>query len=141
MRHTPYLGMYHRRGMDRQIPAVTLVLVALALTLEYRSRNHHSLVTPHHRTFTVLRLLRLWRLAAHDLRLLWFALRHPHRPLWLLPAAILLAFYALEPFNFVVPAIGVVDDFIVLPLILRVLVQFLPLEIRAGYGLRSARGR
>jgi uncharacterized membrane protein YkvA (DUF1232 family) len=87
----------------------------------------------------VLRLFRLWRLAAYDLRLLWFALRHPHRPFWLLPAVILLAFYALEPVNFVVPAIGVVDDFVVLPLILRILVQFLPLEIRTGYSLRPAR--
>ena len=87
----------------------------------------------------VMRLFRLWRLAANDLRLLWFALRHPHRPVWLLPAAILLAFCALEPLNFVVPEIGVVDELVVLPLILHLLVQFLPLEIRAGYGLRPAR--
>jgi len=37
-----------------------------------------------------MRLLRLWRLSANDLRLLWFALRHRHRPLWLLPVTILL---------------------------------------------------
>jgi uncharacterized membrane protein YkvA (DUF1232 family) len=91
--------------------------------------------------FAVIRLLRLWRLGASDLRLLWYALRHPRRPIWVLPAAILLVFYALEPFNFVVPAVGVVDDFVVLPLILHLLVQFLPLEIRAGYGLRPARRR
>lgn len=87
----------------------------------------------------MLRLLRLWRLGAGDLRLLWFALRHPRRPLWLLPATLLLAIYALEPFNFVVPLVGVVDDFIVLPLILHALVQFLPLEIRARYSLRPTR--
>jgi uncharacterized membrane protein YkvA (DUF1232 family) len=90
---------------------------------------------------SVMRLLRLWRLGASDLRLLWFALRHRNRPLWLLPAAVLLALYALEPFNFVVPLVGVVDDFVVLPLILHLLVQFLPLEIRAGYDLRPARRR
>ena len=90
-------------------------------------------------TFAVIRLLRLWRLGAQDLRLLWFALRHRHRPVWLLPAAIVLAFYALEPFNFVVPTLGVVDDLVVLPLILHLLVQFLPLEIRAGYDLRPTR--
>jgi uncharacterized membrane protein YkvA (DUF1232 family) len=114
-------------------------LVPLAATLDCCPRNHHSLVASDHRMFAVIRLLRLWRLGANDLRLLWFALRHPHRPVWLLPAAILLAFYALEPFNFVVPAIGVVDDFVVLPLLLHILVQFLPLEIRAGYGLTAVR--
>jgi len=89
----------------------------------------------------VIRLFRLWRLGAHDLKLLWFALRHPHRPVWVLPAIILLASYALEPLNFVVPAVGVVDDFIVLPLILHLLVQFLPLAIRTDYNLRPARRR
>jgi uncharacterized membrane protein YkvA (DUF1232 family) len=89
----------------------------------------------------VMRLLRLWRLGATDLRLLWFALRHRHRPAWLLPAVMALAFYALEPFNFVVPMLGVVDDFVVLPLILHLLVQFLPLEIRTGHALRPARRR
>jgi len=81
----------------------------------------------------VIRLLRLWRLGAQDLRLLWFAIRHPHRPLWVLPAMILLVVYALEPCNFVMPIVGAVDDFVILPLILHVLVQFLPLEIRADH--------
>jgi uncharacterized membrane protein YkvA (DUF1232 family) len=83
----------------------------------------------------MIRLLRLWRVCARDLGLLWFALRHPHRPVWLLPAVLVLGLYALEPFNFVVPVIGVVDDFIVLPLLLHVLVSFLPLGIRTGFGL------
>jgi uncharacterized membrane protein YkvA (DUF1232 family) len=85
----------------------------------------------------MIRLLRLWRLGAGDLRLLWFALRHPRRPLWLLPAAIVLALYALEPVNFVIPLVGVLDDFVILPLILHLLVQFVPLEIRTGYELRA----
>jgi uncharacterized membrane protein YkvA (DUF1232 family) len=89
----------------------------------------------------VMRVLRLWRLGASDLRLLWFALRHRNRPVWLLPAALVLLLWALEPFNFVVPALGVFDDFVVLPLVLHLLVQFLPLEIRAGYGLQSVRRR
>jgi uncharacterized membrane protein YkvA (DUF1232 family) len=76
------------------------------------------------------RLFRLWRLSAQDLRLLWFALRHPHRPVWLWPAALVLALYALEPLNFAVPLLGVVDDLVVLPLVLHVLVKLLPLHIR-----------
>ena len=39
----------------------------------------------------------------------------------------------------VLPTLGVVDDLVVLPLILHLLVQFLPLEIRAGYDLRPTR--
>jgi uncharacterized membrane protein YkvA (DUF1232 family) len=89
----------------------------------------------------MIRLFRLWRLGARDLRLLWFALRHPHRPVWLLPAALVLGFYALEPFNFVMPVVGVVDDFIVLPLLLHVLVSFLPLDIRAGFDLKRVSAR
>ena len=85
----------------------------------------------------MFRLMRLCRLCARDLNLLWFALRHPQRPFWLWPVAIVLAYLALEPFNFIVPVFGVVDDFIVLPLILHVLMKFLPLHIRAGYDLRG----
>jgi uncharacterized membrane protein YkvA (DUF1232 family) len=82
----------------------------------------------------MIRLIRLWRLGGSDLRLLWFALRHPHRPIWLWPAAVILAVYALEPLNFAVPLLGVVDDFVILPLIVHILLKLLPLEIRAGFG-------
>jgi uncharacterized membrane protein YkvA (DUF1232 family) len=85
----------------------------------------------------MMRLLRLWRLARRDLGLLWFALRHHRRPLWLWPAAIVLALYALEPFNFAIPLLGIVDDFILLPLILHLLVGLLPGEIRTGYQQRA----
>lgn len=67
------------------------------------------------------RLFRLWRLSGQDLRLLWIALRRPNRPRWLLPATIALAFFALEPFNFALPVLGIVDDVFVLPLLLRLL--------------------
>lgn len=81
----------------------------------------------------MLRLLRFWRLARADLGLLWFALRHQRRPAWLWPAVIALALYALDPFNFVVPLLGIVDDLILLPLLLHLLMRLLPQEIRAGY--------
>ena len=41
--------------------------------------------------------------------LLWFALRQRNRPIWLLPAVVLLGLYALEPLNFAIPLLGVVD--------------------------------
>jgi uncharacterized membrane protein YkvA (DUF1232 family) len=81
----------------------------------------------------MLRWLRLWRVTGRDLRLLWFALKHRSRPLWLLPAAILIAFYAVEPFNFAVPLLGVVDDLFLLPLVLHLLLRCLPKEILDGF--------
>jgi len=68
--------------------------------------------------------------------LLWFALRRPNRPLWLLPAVVLLGLYALEPANFAIPVLGVVDDVILLPLALHILVRCLPAEIRHGFSRR-----
>lgn len=88
----------------------------------------------------MLRLLRLWRLASQDLRLLWFALRHERCPMWLWPVVILLCLYAIEPFNFAIPVLGVLDDFILLPLILHLVVGLLPHDIRARYGQRRLVG-
>lgn len=78
------------------------------------------------------RFFRLWRLAGSDLRLLWAALRHPNRPSWLLPATLALGFFALEPFNFAIPVLGVVDDFFLLPLILHGLAKI------AGYAIAGS---
>jgi uncharacterized membrane protein YkvA (DUF1232 family) len=82
----------------------------------------------------MLRLLRLWRVGAQDLRLIWYALRHPERPLWLLPVAALLALYALDPANLALPVLGVIDDLLLLPLLLHVVVRFLPAGIRYDFG-------
>ncbi len=77
------------------------------------------------------RLFRLWRLSGQDLRILLAALRQRNRPQWLLPAALLLVFFALEPLNFAFPVLGVVDDFVLLPLLLRGLVRIALPAIRA----------
>jgi len=69
------------------------------------------------------RLFRLWRLSGQDLRLLLMALRHPNRPRWLIPATIALAVFAVDPFNFAIPFLGIVDDVVLLPLLLRLLVE------------------
>jgi uncharacterized membrane protein YkvA (DUF1232 family) len=81
----------------------------------------------------MLRLLRFWRLGGADLRLIWFALRHSKRPVWLWPAVIALGWFALEPLNFAFPLLGVADDLILLPLLLYALVRFLPNQIRVDY--------
>jgi uncharacterized membrane protein YkvA (DUF1232 family) len=82
------------------------------------------------------RLFRLWRLGGQDLRILLAALRQRDRPQWLLPAALLLAFFALEPLNFAFPLLGVVDDFVLLPLLLRGLVRIAMPAIRAQRDVR-----
>ncbi len=81
----------------------------------------------------MIRLFRLWRMARGDLRLLWFALQHRSRPLWLWPAVAVLAVYALDPLNFTLPMLGFVDDLVLLPLVLHLILKLLPAEIRAGY--------
>jgi uncharacterized membrane protein YkvA (DUF1232 family) len=81
----------------------------------------------------MVRLLQLWRISARDLSLLWFALRHRSRPIWLLPAVCLLGLYAIEPLNFALPVLGAIDDLILLPIVLHVLAALLPADIRQGF--------
>jgi uncharacterized membrane protein YkvA (DUF1232 family) len=69
------------------------------------------------------RLFRLWQLGGRDLRVLFTILRTQNRPRWLVPALIVLAIFAFEPFNFAVPLLGIVDDLFVLPLLIRVLAK------------------
>jgi uncharacterized membrane protein YkvA (DUF1232 family) len=65
------------------------------------------------------RLFRLWQIGGRDLRFLLKTLRQPDRPQWLLPALLVLMFFAIEPLNFALPLVGVVDDLVLLPLLLR----------------------
>ena len=71
-------------------------------------------------------LLIVWRMSKADLRLLWFAIKHGNRPVWLLPAAALLALYAISPLSYAIPIVGVVDDLVIVPLALHYLLKLLP---------------
>ena len=71
------------------------------------------------------RLFSLWQTSRQDLRVIFSAVRMPGRPRWLLPAMAVLAFFALEPANFALPLLGVVDDLLLLPLLLRGLAALL----------------
>ncbi len=71
----------------------------------------------------------IWRMSKTDLRLLWFALKHHDRPVWLMPASVVLALYAVEPFNLAIPLLGVVDDMVLVPLVLHYLLKLLPSPI------------
>jgi uncharacterized membrane protein YkvA (DUF1232 family) len=76
------------------------------------------------------RLFIFWRQGGRDVKLLWRALRHPDRPAWLVPAAVLLAFFAFDPLNLAMPVLGAVDDLVLLPLALRALLSALPQHLR-----------
>jgi len=84
-------------------------------------------------------LIILWRLGRRDLRLLWYALHHPSRPAWLIPASLLLLVFAIEPFNFALPPLGLADDLVILPLALHTLLRFLPPGIVGAFEARGAR--
>lgn len=87
------------------------------------------------------RIFGLWRVVAgQDLRLLWFAMRHEQRPGWLLPALAGLALFAVEPANFALPVLGVVDELVIVPLLLHGMVNMLPAQVRDGFA-RSYAGR
>ena len=75
----------------------------------------------------------LWRVSRNDLRLLWFAANHPMRPGWLIPGAIVLTLYALSPLNFAMPMVGMVDDFVIVPLALHWLLKLLPQQIKEHF--------
>jgi uncharacterized membrane protein YkvA (DUF1232 family) len=77
------------------------------------------------------RLFRLWQLGGQDLRLLLSMVRRNDRPRWLVPALLFLLVFALEPLNFALPLLGVVDDFVLLPLLLRALALSASHAIRA----------
>lgn len=87
------------------------------------------------------RLFALWRMVAgQDLRLLWFAIRHEHRPGWLLPGLAVLALFAVEPANFALPVLGAVDELVLVPLILHGMVKMLPAQVLDGFA-RAYAGR
>lgn len=87
------------------------------------------------------RIFALWRIVAgQDLGLLWFAIRHEKRPGWLLPGLACVALFAVEPLNFAVPVLGVVDEFVLLPLVLHGMVKMLPAHVLDGFA-RTYAGR
>jgi len=89
------------------------------------------------------RIFALWRVVAgQDLRLLWFALRHEARPVWLLPGLAVLGLFAVEPLNFAVPVLGAVDELVLLPFVLHGMTKMLPAHVLEGYAyVRSGRRR
>jgi uncharacterized membrane protein YkvA (DUF1232 family) len=83
----------------------------------------------------------LWTLLRTDARAVWVALRHPLTPGWFRLGVALAALYLVSPFDLVpdfVPVLGVMDDLVIVPLVLRWLLKRLPAEVRNG---QQDRGR
>lgn len=83
------------------------------------------------------RLFRLWGLAGRDLRALFAVLRSSNRPRWLLPALLLLLWFGLEPLNFAIPFLGVVDDLVILPFLIHVLAKLAAPQPGSRFAPRS----
>jgi uncharacterized membrane protein YkvA (DUF1232 family) len=68
-----------------------------------------------------------------ELLLLWRGFRHPATPLALKFAMLLVPLYLISPIDIipdVLPFLGIVDDFVIVPLLVSWIVGMLPLEVR-----------
>lgn len=76
----------------------------------------------------------LWTVVRGDAKLLWRALKHPQAPGWLKLGALALVAYVVWPVDLIpdfVPVIGVMDDIVLVPLVMRFLLDRLPATLRA----------
>jgi len=72
---------------------------------------------------------------------LWYACRDPRTPLWQKGMAVLLAAYALSPVDLipdVIPFVGLLDDAIIVPSGMMLLLRLLPAEVRIASQQRTA---
>lgn len=79
--------------------------------------------------------VRRWaRLIKKDAFTLWFACRDPHAPLWVKLSTGLLAVYAFSPIDFipdVIPLVGWLDDAVIVPSGVMLLLRMMPAQVRA----------
>ncbi|QDY42457.1 YkvA family protein [Candidatus Pantoea soli] len=95
-----------------------------------------------------MRLRRWARLIKRDVLTLWFACRDPRTPGWFKVLAFGIVAYALSPIDLIpdfIPILGLLDDAIIVPLGVIILLRLLPREIRISSAERAevqrARGR
>lgn len=73
---------------------------------------------------------------------LWKAFFAPETPLYLKFAAAFVAFYLVNPFDFipdVIPVLGWIDDIVLVPLMVSWIVSRLPIKVRADHRDRNDR--
>lgn len=93
--------------------------------------------------------LRRWAtLIKKDVLTLWFACRDPRTPWWYKLLAAGLVAYALSPIDLIpdfIPILGLLDDAILIPLGVMILLRLLPREVRISSAERAevqrARGK
>lgn len=71
---------------------------------------------------------------------LWFACRDPRTPLWIKVLAGLVVAYALSPIDLVpdfIPVLGYLDDVILLPGLIWLIVRVMPAEVRDACRLQT----
>lgn len=88
------------------------------------------------------RIAVIWTVVRTDARVLWYALQHPQSPGWLKLGTLGMAAYLFSPIDLipdVLPVIGVMDDMVIIPLVMRWLLGRLPAHIR-DHAERRARG-
>jgi uncharacterized membrane protein YkvA (DUF1232 family) len=85
------------------------------------------------------RLAMLWTVVRGDARRLWWALKHPLSPRWLKVGVALLVLYVLSPVDLIpefIPVLGVMDDLVLIPLVIRFMLNRLPANLRHDIGVR-----
>ncbi len=88
------------------------------------------------------RLSLLWTLVRGDARQLWFALRHPLAPAWLKWGTAGIVLYLISPIDLVpdaLPFVGAIDDLVLIPMAIRMLLKRLPPEVAAASAMRRGR--
>ena len=89
--------------------------------------------------------IRRWaRPIKKDAMTLWFACRDPQAPLWLKLATGLLAAYAISPIDLipdVIPLVGWLDDAVIVPSGIMLLLRVMPTQVRARSLARAEQRR
>ena len=86
------------------------------------------------------RISTVWLLVKGDARRLWHALRHPDAPGWLKVGTALLVLYLVSPIDLIpdaLPVLGVVDDLVLIPAVIRWMLGRLPPHVRAHADRRA----
>jgi uncharacterized membrane protein YkvA (DUF1232 family) len=93
----------------------------------------------------MLRILKLWaRRLIRDVHAVYLAARDPRVPWYARVLAIAVAGYALSPIDLIpdfIPVIGYLDDLIIVPLGIWLVVSLIPEEVMAEYRARAIEAR
>lgn len=91
---------------------------------------------------SLLRSAKDWaRSIKRDVVAVYFAARHPRTPWWLRLLALTVAAYALSPIDLIpdfIPILGYLDDLLIVPLGLMLVMRLLPPDILAESRARAA---